>query len=336
MGGINIRILAKELGLSISTVSKALKDSHEISAITKQKVLAAARRLNYSPNPHASSLRRRRSKTVAVVLPEVADSFFSAAINGIEAIAQVEGYHVLIYLTHESHQREVSILNELGNGRVDGVLLSVCGEGGSITHLQQFVSGNIPLVFFDRVCREVKAATVTTNDFESGMLATQHLLENGCRHIAYLSISDGLAIMNERMQGYQQAMDLWSSKGTRSKILHCPADPQDTCNALQKLLIAPDKLEGIVASAEKLITPVYQCCQAVGVKIPEQLKVVSFSNLATAPILKPALTTITQPAFEMGKAAAELLFKALARKNFAIQDVHKVVPSQLVVRASSQ
>ena len=125
-----LKILAKELNLSVATVSKALRDSHEISAETKQKVLALAKNLNYVANPYASSLRKRRSNTIAVVLPEVADSFFSQAINGIESVAQDKGYHVLIYLTHESFAREEAILKEFQSGRVDGILISVSGGIG--------------------------------------------------------------------------------------------------------------------------------------------------------------------------------------------------------------
>jgi LacI family transcriptional regulator len=135
MSNINIRDIAKELNLSISTVSKALKDSYEISAATKQRVIDLAKNLNYTPNPYASSLRKKKSHTIAVVVPEVADSFFSLAIKGIEEIAQMAGYHVLIYLTYESYVKEKKILEEFRNGRVDGVLISISSETTNTTHI---------------------------------------------------------------------------------------------------------------------------------------------------------------------------------------------------------
>src|SRR5678816_792874 len=152
MKNINIKELARELKLSISTVSKALHDSHEISDETKRRVMEAAARLNYVPNPYASSLRGRRSKNIAVVIPEVADSFFSLAINGIESVAKEKGYHVLICLTHESFKNEKMILKEFQGGRVDGVLMSVSGETSQSDHINDLIANGAPLIFFDRVC----------------------------------------------------------------------------------------------------------------------------------------------------------------------------------------
>src|SRR5678815_1034417 len=152
---VTIRDLAEQLNLSVATISKALTDSYEISPETKQRVSELAKKLNYSPNPYASSLRKRSSKTIAVVLPEVADSFFSLAINGIESVAHDKGYHVLIYLTHESFQREEAILKEFQSGRVDGILMSVSGETCTSDHIKEVIAAGMPLVFFDRVCEAV-------------------------------------------------------------------------------------------------------------------------------------------------------------------------------------
>src|SRR4051794_22907339 len=205
MTEVNIRSLAKELNLSISTVSKALKDSYEISIETKNRVTALAKKLNYYPNPYASSLRRKKSNTVAVVIPEVADSFFSGAIKGVEEIAQTKGYHVLIYLTYESYLKEKKILEEFNNGRVDGLLMSVSSETFDVEHIRDLHS-NIPVVFFDRAVDELKTASITTNDFESSCIATKHLLRCGCTNIVYLSISEYLSIDHARIEGFRQAL----------------------------------------------------------------------------------------------------------------------------------
>jgi LacI family transcriptional regulator len=198
MSNTTIKILAKELNLSIATVSKALRDSHEISSDTKKKVLAVAKHLNYIPNPYASSLRKRRSKTIAVVLPEVNDSFFSLAINGIESIAMDKGYHVLIYLTHESFVREQAILHEFKSGRVDGILMSVSGETSESDHVKEVIAAGMPVVFFDRVCEDVETAKIVTDDFESSYKATSHLISMGCKKIVYLSTSSTLSINSKR------------------------------------------------------------------------------------------------------------------------------------------
>ena len=152
MSETNIRLLAKELGLSISTVSKALKDSYEISAETKKRVAEVARQMHYSPNPYASSLRRKKSNTIAVVIPEVADSFFSQAIKGIEEVAQLKGYHVLIYLTYESVEKEKHIMEDFKSGRVDGVLISISNQTADVSHIKCLHQNNIPVVYFDRAC----------------------------------------------------------------------------------------------------------------------------------------------------------------------------------------
>ena len=335
MGNPTIKILAKELNLSVASVSKALRDSHEISNKTKQKVLALARQMNYVPNPYASSLRKRISKTIAVVLPEVADSFFSQAINGIEAVAQEKGYHVLIYLTHESFAREKAILNEFKSGRVDGILISVSGETSDSKHIKDVAEEGIPLVFFDRVCEDVDTARIVTDDFESGYNATSHLIEQGCKKIAFLSISASLSISNNRMMGYKKALKAHKMKVTEADIILCSNDSDENYRTIKDLLKKKTRPDGIIASVEKLTAGVYRACKDLKLIIPGDVKLISFTNLQTALILNPPLTTITQPAFEMGKAAASLLFKALDKQSHEVKQETVVIPSTLTVRSST-
>lgn len=334
MDNITIKMLAKELNLSTAAISKALRDSHEISTPTKQRVLELASKLNYIPNVYAGSLRRRKSKTIAVVLPEVADSFFSLAINGIEAIAEEKGYHVLIYLTHENFSREQAILKDFQSGRVDGVLMSLSVETAGYQHIYDLYSKEIPLVFFDRVCQEINTAKITTNDFECGYKATQHLIDCGCKRIALLSISNYLSISIERREGYQQALK--DKNMTYDPInIFCGDDAAVNYQFIRRILSDELRPDGIVATVEKMTIDVYLVCRELGLAIPQDVKIVSFSNLSSASILNPSLTTITQPAFEMGKAAATLLFKALEKKNFALKDENLIIPSDLIVRGST-
>ncbi|GAC1424272.1 MAG: LacI family DNA-binding transcriptional regulator [Chitinophagaceae bacterium] len=335
MGNITIKMLAKELNLSTAAISKALRDSHEISVYTKQRVQALASQLNYIPNAYAGSLRRRKSKTIAVVLPEVADSFFSLAINGIEAVAEEKGYHVLIYLTHEHFSRELAILKDFQSGRVDGVLMSLTSETANYQHITDLYSKEIPLVFFDRVCEEIDTAKITTNDFESGYTATQHLIDCGCRKIALLSISNCLSISNRRMEGYRQALIDNNSKNKYCRIVLCGNDAAANHQLIRKIMSEKQRPDGIVATVEKLTTDIYLVCRELKLAIPDDIKIVSFSNLSSAVILNPSLTTITQPAFEMGKAAATILFKALEKKHFVLKDESLMIPSELIVRGST-
>lgn len=335
MSSTTIKILAKELNLSVATVSKALRDSYEISNETKQKVLALAEKLNYVPNPYASSLRKRESKTIAVVLPEVADSFFSQAINGIESVAQDKGYHVLIYLTHESFDREENILKEFQSGRVDGILISVSGETSHSDHIKKAMASGIPVVFFDRVCEDVATARVITDDFECGYKAARHLAEQGCKKIAYLSASTSLSISNNRMQGFQKALSDLGFKNNQSEVIICGNDADENYQIIKKVLQKKERPDGIIASVEKFTSSIYIACHELGLNIPNNVKVISFTNLQTALILNPPLTTITQPAFEMGKAAATVLFKALGGKTFKMEDERVVIPSALHIRNST-
>lgn len=335
MDNITIKMLAKELNLSTAAISKALRDSHEISSGTKQRVQELASRLNYIPNAYAGSLRRRKSKTIAVVLPEVADSFFSLAINGIEAVAEEKGYHVLIYLTHENFSREQAILKNFQSGRVDGVLMSLTAETASYEHICELYSKEIPLVFFDRICDDVNTAKITTDDFESSYKATQHLIDCGCRKIALLSISNHLSISNKRLEGYQQALKDHAAGYAPVNVVFCGNDTATNNRFLKKVMSEEDRPDGIVATVEKLTTDVYLTCKELQLSIPQDVKIVSFSNLSAAGILNPSLTTITQPAFEMGKAAAKILFKALEKKNFNLRDENLTIPSQLIIRGST-
>lgn len=334
MSDVNIRELARELNLSIGTVSKALRNSHEISAQTKEKVFSLAKERNYIPNPYASSLRRKKSNTIGIVVPEIADSFFSHAIKGIEFIAQNKGYHALVYLTEENFLREVSILKEFKSGRVDGVLMSISSETSSNTHIQELYDKKIPLVLFDRAADEITTTKITTDDFESSFKATQHLIKRGCKKIAYLSISKHLSINNKRIQGYLKAL-ADAKMDEVQNVLQCSNSTEENNLLLQKLFQSKARPDGILASVEKLTTPVYLTCKELKINIPKELKIISFSNSEAAPILNPSLTTVTQPAFEMGKRAAVVLFKAIEKKNSRLANENIVIESSLIVREST-
>ncbi|RPD42574.1 LacI family DNA-binding transcriptional regulator [Chitinophaga barathri] len=332
MKQINIKALAQELNLSVSTISKALRDSYEISDETKHRVLELAAKLNYTPNPYASSLRGKKSRNIAIVIPEVADSFFSQAINGIESVAKGKGYHVLICLTHENYEHEQAILKEFQSGRVDGVLMSVSSETASGGHIQELIAKEVPVVFFDRALNGVAAARIVTDDFQSGYNATAHLIEQGCRNIAFLGVSSQLSISNDRMAGYRKAME---EKGLPFREVYCSSSPEDNHTLVTDLLRQHGRPDGILASVEKLATSVYQACAELQLSMPADVKLVCFSNLGIAAMLYPSLTTVTQPAFEMGKAAAATLLKLLEKKHTDPSGLDMVIPSELIRRGSS-
>lgn len=336
MDKLNIRTLASQLKLSVSTVSKALRNSHEISEETRKKVLDLAASLRYTPNAYASSLRRKISKTIAVVLPEVADSFFSLAINGIQSVAKEKGYHLLIYLSHEKLADEQHILNDFQSGRVDGVLISVSGETNNADHIAQLLSHKIPLVFFDRAYEHIDTASITTNDRACGHLAATHLLENNCKKPAFITISTSLSICIQRMEGCLEALESAGIPQQSNTIIHCHGSEQEHYEQIKKVLQQPDRPDGIIAATEKTAIQLYLVCQELGIVIPRDLKVVAFSTLETAPILNPSLTTITQPAFEIGKTAVTVLFKGIEKEHFDLKNEKIVLPSVLIQRDSTR
>lgn len=297
--------------------------------------MALARKLNYVPNAYASSLRKQKSKTIALVLPEVADSFFSVAINGIESVAQKKGYHVLIYLTHENFAKEKAILNELKSGRVDGVLVSVARETKHPNHISALQTNGVPVVLFDRVLADTITAEVCTNDFECGYIATKHLIERGCRKIAYLSISKNLSIVNERLEGYKKAIREYELPPDKDLLITCNNSEGHNHAAIKKSLSSKNRPDGILASVEKLIITTYHVCKALHLEIPANVKVAGFSILPSAAILSPPVTTISQPAFEIGEAAADLLFKILEKKDHEPENTKIILPSALIIRGST-
>ena len=335
MNSVNLKQLAQELNLSVSTVSRALRDSWEISTPTKQRVFALAKKMNFQPNPYASSLRKHRSRTIAVVIPEVANNFFALAIKGIETVAREKGYHVLIYLTNEEVAEEVAIASSLQSGRVDGVILSLCGSTQDTRHLLELQQRNVPMVFFDRVCEGIAAPKVMTNDYESGFVATEHLVKSGCKRVAHLTISMSLSISSKRQQGYVDALKRYEHQTNKDLIVHCGSDEDANYRQIKELLSAEDRPDGVFASVEKLAVQTYHACRELGLRIPEDVKVISFSNLVTASLLNPSLTTIAQPAYDMGKEAATLLFRRLEKKYIVVPDDRVMLPARLEVREST-
>lgn len=333
MESVNLKKLAKELNLAISTVSRALRDSHEISKETKDRVRALAEKLGFQPNPHASSLRKNKSRTIAVVIPEIQNNFFSQAINGIELVAREKGYHVLIYLTHEDFAREKEIIQLLRNGRVDGLMISVSNSTTSFDHLEACREAQLPLVFFDRVCDDIDAPRVITDDAEVAFKATEHLIKKGCTNIAFLTMSGGLSISKRRQSGYDRALQKYDQ--VKHVVVECGNDDEENRLLIRSLLQREDRPDAIFAAVEKFAINTYEVCQEQNIPIPGQLKVISFSNLTAAVLFHPPLSTIVQPAYDIGREAATILFKLIENKKLLPAEHKVVLPSQLMLRKST-
>ncbi len=332
---MTLKDLAKILNLSSSTVSRALNDSYEISQKTKDKVKALAKELNFTPNPIASSLRSQKNKTIAVVIPDITNSFYAKAIEGIEAIAQAKGYHFLIYFSFENYEKEVSIIHHLSNGRVDGIIISLSAQTNNFKHFEELKNRKIPIVFFDRVCEEVYAAKITINNILSAKNGARHLLNMGCKQIAFLNFSSISQASLQRKQGYIDALNLEKIVVDDAIIISCTNNKEDNLKLIRNLITTNKNIDAIFASSENLTILTYQVCQDLGIKIPSQIKVLGFSNMSSASFFNPSLSCIAQPAYDMGKQAAEVLFKSIEKPKIDYNDVVKISDAELIVRASS-
>jgi LacI family transcriptional regulator len=332
---VTLKKLAGLLNVSQSTVSKALKDSHEISRETKDRIKDLADKLNYKPNASASSLRRKTSKTIGVVVPLITNSFYALAMNGIETVAQRKGYHVLIYLTYETYKKEVDSIKHLQNGIVDGILLSLSRDTTDFGHLEDLKNRDIPLVFFDRVSESMNLPWVTVNNYDSGFAATEHLIKNGCKSVAYLSFANHLSTTGNRMNGYIDALSRYSIQTNKELIVECSNNDEENYDLIKKLLKKRNSPDGIFASIERLALITYRVCQELKRNIPDDLKIISFSSLETASLLKPSLSTMTPDAFEIGRKAAEILFENIEKKNYKGKVERITVPASLIERESS-
>ncbi|HEX5652408.1 MAG TPA: LacI family DNA-binding transcriptional regulator, partial [Chitinophagaceae bacterium] len=301
---------------------------------TKDRVKALAVKLGFQPNPHASSLRQNKSRTIAVIIPEIQNNFFSQVMNGVEEVARQKGYHVLIYLTHEDHNREIDILNVLRSGRVDGIMISVSNTTTSFEHLEAYYASGMPLVFFDRVCDKIDVPLVMTDDADAAFKGTEHLIKAGCKKIVFLSLADSLSISCKRKSGYLKALTKHGLAGNET-TLECGPDDEINRTKIRELLSSDRKPDGIFAAVEKFAINTYEVCRELRISMPQQLKVISFSNLPAAALFEPPLSTIVQPAYEMGMEAADILFKIVEKKSPLPGKKKITLPSYIIDRKST-
>lgn len=334
MEPINIKQLAEKLNLSTSTVSRAFRGNSDINPKTKERILAMAKELNYQPNHLASNLREKKSRTIAVIVPEIANNFFSRAINGIERIARENGYHILIYLTNDDFQKEIDFIMSLQSGRVDGIVMSVTGEANDHSYMHKIRKRSLPIVFFDRIYEDVDNSKITTNDYESSYQATKHLIEQGCKKVAYVVVNKLLSIGKKRMQGYVDALEDAGITFEDELVIDC-TNRMDENQVLLKDVFTRIKPDGVFASVERLALASYYVCHDLGIEIGADLKIISFSSLEIAPLLNPALSTILQPSYLMGEEAAKLLFRRINSPEN--NDVNEAIElkSELIFRKST-
>ncbi len=333
-----IKDIAKALGLSASTVSRALRDSYQISSKTKKQVLEYAEKISYRPNPIAQSLKDKRSRSIGVVVSQIANNFFSEAINGIESVAYSRGYNVIISQTHESYEREVLNVDHLASRSVDGLLVSLSNETKDVSHLSKLYERGLPIVFFDRVSHELDTYKVVVDNVKGAAQATEHLIKNGYRHIAHITSTPALSITRERLNGYKMALEKAGLPFEESMVQYCQHGgniESELENAITFLLNQPQPPDAIISGGDRLTLGCLTELSKRGIAVPDQVALTGFTNTSLAHLFAPSLTTIHQPAFDMGKTATELLLKMIESKRPATEFETIVLETKLTVRKSS-
>jgi LacI family transcriptional regulator len=336
---VTIKDIAKALGLSTSTVSRALRDSYEISPETKKLVLEYAEKINYQPNPIALSLKERRSRSIGVIVCEIANSFFSQVINGIESIAYNNGYNVIIAQSRESFERELMNLQYLTSRSIDGLIISVSTETNDFSNFRQLHEKGMPIVFFDRIVDEINTHKVIADNYKGTYDATAHLIQNGYERIALLANAEVLSITKERLAGYKAALTDNNIEVDESLIKYCHhggmifSEVDDSVNSLLKMKRCPD---AIFASADKLTTGCLRILKSKGINVPNEMALAGFSNTDLTELLNPTLTVIRQPAFEMGKLSTELLIQLIESKRPVTNFETSVLTTELLIRESTK
>jgi LacI family transcriptional regulator len=337
---VTIKDIARELGISPSTVSRALKDHPDISPETKKAVNELAEKLNYTPNIVALSLRQSKTNTIGVIIPELVHFFFSTVISGIEDVAYSAGYNVIITQSNESLQREKTDIKALFNSRVDGMLISVSRETNSFEHIDNILAKGVPMVFFDRVYDTPNSSKIIVDDLSGAKEATAHLIDQGCKRIAHLEGPPNLEISKQRLEGYLQAHKDRNLEVDKSLIIPCALGTiEEGKSATQKLLAQGTRPDAIFATNDPAAMGAMQAIKEAGLRIPEDIAVVGFSNWFFTALLDPPLTSVDQPGFEMGQEAAKLLIRQIEIKtkdrDAEVQPETKVLKTRLIVRESS-
>lgn len=336
---VTIKDIAKALGLSTSTVSRALRDSYEISPETKKLVLECAEKLNYRPNPIALSLKERKTRSIGVIVCEIANSFFSQIINGIESLAYDRGYNVIISQSHESYEREILDLQYLSSRGVDGILISVSTETSDYEHIKNLHQKGLPIVLFDRIAPGIDTHTIIVDNFKGTYEATEHLIHNGYSKIAAISNSEFLSISSERLAGYKEALNSNGIKINNDYIKHCFYGGMvfsEVEEAINQLLTLKDPPEAIVTLSDKLTIGSLKTIKRRGLKIPADIALVGFSNSDLTELTDPPLTVVRQPALEMGKAATELLLQQIESKRPITEFEKRILSPEFIIMESGK
>jgi DNA-binding LacI/PurR family transcriptional regulator len=333
-GQVTIKDIAKELGISPSTVSKALKGHPDISKETKKAVRELVEKWDYRPDPIALSLKGGLSKTIGVIVPEIVHYFFSTVISGIEDLAYDSGYHVMFCQSNESFEREVKAVDTLLSSRVDGILVSQCKTTHSFDHFRKITEAGLPLVFFDRICDELETDRVIVDDETGAYEATKYMIKTGCKNIIHLSGPQNLMIGKNRKKGYIRALTEYNLPVREQNIIKCDTAPEAT-------LIVPELLkrtkipDGIFAVNDLTAAEAMRVVKLNGFKVPDDISLVGFTSGMISDLTDPTLTSVEQHGYVVGREAVSLMIDNIEKRRQQFFQT-KIIYTQLVVKGSTK
>ena len=337
MPDVSLKSMAKQLNLSVSTVSRALHDHPDISQETKSKVLKLASELDYQINSIAQGLKKKRTNTIGVIVPEIKHDFFAEVISGIEEIAYDSGFTIVVCESNEDVNRENMNTRALASNRVAGLLVSVAQTTKDSSHFNLLRKKGIPVVFFDRAIDDVEVSKVLVNDYGGAFQIVEFLIQSGYRRIAHIAGPRHISISKERLRGYTDALKRYDFPVNDNLIIYGGFNEKDGARAIDTLLNLEIPPDAVFAVNDPSAIGAYDVIKKQGLKIPEDIAVTGFSNSRISAYIQPQLTTVDQPGYEVGLAAARLLLSQIeaidSNENFSPHT--EVVNTRLIIRQSA-
>lgn len=328
-----LKDIAEELNVSISTVSRALQGNPRISEKMRERVLDLAREYNYFQTKHINPFSKKKINAIGVIVPSIKYHLYAMAITGIESVLQQHDMQIVICQSNESYEREKILVKELMDMGVAGLIVSLAGETKRFDHFLDLDKAKIPLVFFNRQCDEVESDKVVIDNFKAAYDATRHLIEVGCREIAYIGGPSILQISNTRLLGYKKALVDAKIPIKEKLIEYSDFTREGNLNAARKLLYSPQHPDGVLAFSDQVAIGVMLAAKERGLKLPEEIAIIGFNNEPIDELLEPSMTSIDQPSYEMGVESAQLIMDRI--ESFDKRVSRKVLESHLIIRNST-
>lgn len=331
---IRIKDLAKILNISTSTVSRALRDAHDVNPNTKKQVLEVASKLGYKANIHAAALASGSTKNIVVVIPFITNYYFSTVISGIQEIAYNNGYNIILMLTNDNSEREKYLMENLAVSNWDGLLVSISADTSNKDYFEQLIEKGIPIVFFDRVFQDLESSKVLQDDYSGAFMATEHLISKGYRRIAYFAGNEHLSITQNRLSGYKAALKKHRISLKPEWIFYSGFTQKCGEDDMEKILKLSDRPNAIFAINDRRAVGAMITIKRKGLTVGKDIGVIGFTNDPISTIIEPSLTTIEEPAFEIGKQSCELLIKQIKNRSLSPKEI--ILSGKLIERDSTQ